>query len=376
MPKNGKIHIVHIVTSLEPGGLENGVVNLARNLDPERFQTSVLCLERKGEFCERLSPRNELICLEKPPGFRPLTSLRIARLLREMKADIVHTHNLGPLLYGTLAKLVSTRRFALVQGEHAQLREDERTPRRRRIRKISYRLCRAVHTVSEGLRRELIEFGLPASLIRVIRNGVDSDRFCPNSDSSRASETLSEDFVIGMVGRFGAFKRHDLLIQAFEVLAGGDPHLRLLIVGDSGPEKERIVQMMEDSPFRDRISWVGFQQDPIPFYRQMNLLVVPSENEGLSNAMLEALSCGVPCLAHPACGAGEIIEEGRNGFLREMRDTKTFAGELATVIEMVKGDTSYSAEARASACENFSLEVMMDGYRRMYEEEAEEGGII
>jgi glycosyltransferase involved in cell wall biosynthesis len=368
-----RIRILHLVTSLEPGGLENGVVNLANQLNPLRFETSIACLERVGEFAQRLGIDTALTCFDKPPGFRFSTIFKLARMIARTRPDIIHTHNLGPLIYGTLANIANGNTAVVLQGEHAQLRPDEKTLRRRLTRKACYRACGMVHTVSSGLRDDLVSNGFPNDRIRVILNGVDCVRFSPalaeERKALRKQHGLPEDsFVVGIVGRFGAFKGHSRLIRGFEQLAGEHAHLQLLMVGDHGPEKDRVLEMAETSRYRERIAWSGFQKEPADFYRMMDLLVVPSENEGLSNALLEAMACGVACIAHPACGANEVIVEGVNGMLRPMAD----ADQLAIVIRDAISDPlrlrEMGAQARLRAEVGFSMSAMLSDYSRLYEE--------
>jgi glycosyltransferase involved in cell wall biosynthesis len=368
-----RIRILQLVTSLEPGGLENGVVNLANQLDPLRFETSIACLERVGEFARRLGGKTSLTCLAKPPGFRFSAISKLARIISRTRPDIIHTHNLGPLIYGTLANLASGNSAVVLQGEHAQLRPDEKTTKRLLMRKICYQCCGMIHTVSSGLRGDLVANGFPGSKIRVVLNGVDCNRFSPATDGERKAlrkqHSLPEDsLVVGIVGRFGAFKGHSTLLHGFGQLAAEHPRLQLLMVGDHGPEKEHVLELAAASPYRDRIVWCGFQSDPADFYRMMDLLVVPSENEGLSNALLEAMACGVACLAHPACGANEVVAEGINGMLRPMADADQLASAIRAAIADPLRLRELGSQARRTAEEGFSMAAMLSGYGQLYEE--------
>jgi glycosyltransferase involved in cell wall biosynthesis len=367
------IRILHLVTSLEPGGLENGVVNLANQLEPLRFETSIACIERIGQFAQRLGTGTAVYCLEKPPGFRVSAVAKLARIISRTRPHIIHTHDLGPLIYGTLANLASGSSATVLHGEHAQLHEDEKTVKRTLIRKACYKSCGMVHTVSGELRGDLVAHGYPEEKIRVILNGVDCSRFSPATreerERLRKHHALPEDsLIIGIVGRFGAFKRHARLVRGFEQLAEKMPDLHLLIVGDHGPEKDRVLEMVAASPYRDRIRWAGFQNEPADFYRMMDLLVVPSENEGLSNALLEAMACGVACLAHPACGAKEVVDDGINGMLRPMADSDQLASAIVEAIADPKRLREMGAEARRTAEQDFSMAAMLSGYGQLYEE--------
>jgi glycosyltransferase involved in cell wall biosynthesis len=372
-PRNNKIQVLHLVTSLEPGGMENGVVNISNRLDPKKFSTTIACLERIGDFAKRLREDVNVVCFDKPPGFRFSLTPELARTIRSTGSDVLHTHNLGPLIYGVLGNVLAGGRSVILQGEHGQMRPDEMTPKRRWLRKIGYSACGAVHTVSAGLRMNLIEHGFSGEKIRVIINGVDCERFSPASPEERASlrerwKLEKDSVVLGIVGRFAAFKRHTRLIEAFERLSYDQPWLRLLIVGDSGPAREEILRKVEESPVKDKIVWVGYQPDPADFYKMMDLLVVPSDCEGLSNVMLEAMACAVPCLAHPACGANEVVVDGVNGYLREMATAEALASLLRGVVSDLPLLQVLGAGARKTAEVQFSLESMVAGYARLYEE--------
>ena len=115
--------------------------------------------------------------------------------------------------------------------------------------------------------------------------------------------------MIGIVARFGSFKRHAALVQAFEKVASSHADLRLLMVGEGGPEKEAVAKQVTASPLASRIVMAGYQSDPVPWYQSMDALIVPSSNEGLSNATLEAMACGVPVLTNDICGARELLGE-------------------------------------------------------------------
>lgn len=374
LPKErSRIHILQLVTSLEPGGLENGVVNLVNGLDTSRFHTTIVCIERVGDFAGRLKNGVRVICLDKPPGFHFSVARLLAHTIRSKRADIVHTHNLGPLIYGSLASILAKSHSAVLQGEHGQLRHSEMTIKRKWLRQVGYRICRSVHAVSAGLKADLVSHGFAGGKIRVILNGVDCERFTPITGERRAalrdSSGLGKDsIVIGIVGRFVALKGHARLIEAFEQLAQKHPRLRLLIIGDHGSERERILRQIDESPVRERIVWSGYQQDTVDFYRMMDLLVVPSDSEGLSNVMLEAMACGVPCLAHPACGANEVIVDGDNGLLREMSTPAALITALSGIAFDASLLSALGASARQTAEHQFSLAAMVAGYSKLYEE--------
>ena len=359
--------ILHVVNSLDPGGMENGVVNLARAFEARGFASHVACLERRGTFADRLPASSKVVLLGKSGGFSPTAAWRLARAITQLRPDIVHSHNLGALIYSGLATL-GGRRCALLQGEHSQLTEEERQPRRLRQRHRLYRGCRAIHTVSTATREELVACGFPAGKIVAIANGVDTERFSPGDKlaARRALGLPPEAVCIGIVGRFGPYKRHGQLLEAFELIAPNLPAAHLLIAGGGGSEEAAITARAQSSQARSRIHLPGFQPDPRPCYQALDLLVIPSVNEGLSNAALEAMACGVPVLARSGCGHEQIIADGTDGWLNPLDSSADLAARLQEILAEPFRLVDFGRNARKKVAAQFSLESMITAYEHLY----------
>ena len=349
--------------------MENGVINVARMMDPRAWEVHVACLTRRGAFAERLPNPANTVVLGKTSGFSLGAVRALRRHIARIQPAVIHTHNLGPLIYAALATLCG-RACPILHGEHSQLTDEERTPKRLRQRRWLYRCCRKVHTVSHGQRDELLALGFSPKKITVIVNGVDTKRFSPGNRSiARVQLGLRADaLVIGIVGRFGPFKRHAALIEAFERLADEMPALELLIVGGGGPEADHVANQVAHSAHRDRIHLAGFQNEPLEFYRTMDLLAVPSINEGLSNAVLEAMACGVPVLAHAVCGNAEVVTHGADGFVARLDTTVELCAQLKLALKDPQRLQTCGVNARHKITEGFSLENMVAGYAALYRE--------
>ena len=252
-----------------------------------------------------------------------------------------------------------------------QLTSEECQPRRMRQRQKLYQSCRQVHTVSVSLRQQLVDLGLPAEKIVVLLNGVDTDRFAPGDvqTARRQLNGLPESaLVVGIVGRFGLYKRHAVLIEAFTTVARRFPQVHLLVVGGGGPEQERVMAQARASEAAHRIHLTGFQKDPRMCYQAMDLLVVPSINEGLSNAVLEAMACGVPVLSHTACGNAEVIRQGEDGFVADLETAEKLSARLTEILAAPARLAGLGRQARENVVQRFSIARMVGNYESLYRE--------
>jgi glycosyltransferase involved in cell wall biosynthesis len=366
--------ILHVVYFLEPGGMENGIVNITKGLDPREFESHFCCVDRKGAFSERLPHPENIHVLGRQSGFSLRALLKLACLVKHLKVNLVHSHNLGPLIYSALGSGFGLS-CPVIQGEHSLLTREECTKQRLRQRKLFYRGCREIHTVSAQLRDQLVKLSFPSDQISVIRNGVDSAWFVPGpAQSARRQIGLGHlpacAKIFGVVGRFGAFKRHAVLIEAFERLGGKHENIHLLVVGDGGPEKGRVYQQVAKSPFAERIHLAGFQNNTLPYYQAMDVLVIPSENEGMSNALLEAMSCGVPALAHDICGNSEVISSEVDGFIADLSSAEALAHELEKILAVQPKLDKMKQMAREKVLNLFSITKMVDQYAELYRRNA------
>ncbi|MEW6306432.1 MAG: glycosyltransferase family 4 protein [Verrucomicrobiota bacterium] len=348
--------------------MENGLVNVASRLASQGFGFYVCCLEQGGEFAARLPEPANVRILDKPPGLSWRTAARLAHVVRSVRPDLIHTHNYGPLIYTVFSRLFGGGNVPILHGEHGMLFPYEIRRSHVWLRRWLYARCARVHTVSRSLCDHFSEHGFPGHRMEAVINGVDSDRFQPASDETvRRRFNIPDDArVVGILGSFAWRKRHELVLQAFEILAREMPDLHLLVVGAGGTEQARVEQLCRAHPASSRIHLAGFQSDPRPFYRAMNLLVVPSVNEGLSNATLEAMACGIPALCHVACGNAEVITSGQDGMVADLGDAEKLCARLKAALENPARLARMGTAARQTVVSRFSIHSMVEHYARLY----------
>ncbi|WP_395731841.1 glycosyltransferase family 4 protein [Prosthecobacter sp.] len=322
--------------SFRQGGMENMIGQMAWRLSQSGFKVIVCALVGSDDFKHRLPPGTPVLELQKRPGLDLRCALRLRALIRELKPDVIHSHNWNALVYSLLALALGLNRTPLLHGEHALLYGWERSPWRLRLRRLFYARCDIIHTVSQGQINDMAALGLTRNLtLRVIRNGVDTLKFSSlDKEKCRLSLGIPPHApAFGMAARYVPEKRHNLLLQAFLKIGKIFPTARLVLAGAGGNCEAATNELVTSHPFADRIIQLGHRDDMTTVYNALDLLVLTSTSEGMSNVTLEAMSCGVPVLMHATCGSEELIHPGRNGSLAAMTTADDVAAAITALLE-------------------------------------------
>jgi len=325
-----KIKVCHILNKLETGGMENGVVNICNNLDRELFQPVILCVKGRGAMTERLKQDVQVYCLNCPEGKAPFRFVKIANILRKIKPHIAHTHGWGACSFDGILGARLTGVPIVINGEHGTFFLKKHQVFIQRI--LSY-FCDVISPVSDSLKREVIDkLGIKETKIKVILNGVDLNIFDGKHDIGSLKRKLQEKYkipidanilVVGSIGSLKALKNQKMLIKAIDAIKTNSarPKILVLFVGH-GHDHDFLQKMVRDLGLSQDIFFLG-QRDDIPRLLSFtDVLVSTSRSEGLSNVFLEAMASRVPVIATRSPGTGNIIKEGKNGFLVELGDIK------------------------------------------------------
>jgi sugar transferase (PEP-CTERM/EpsH1 system associated) len=301
--------IAHVVFRFDYGGLENGLVNLVNRLPADRFRHAIVALDGVGEdFRRRLQrPDVPVLSIGKRPGKDLPSYYRMWRTLRRLQPDIVHTRNLGTLDMQLAAAAAAVRRR--VHGEHGWSPSDPQglDPRNLRLRRLLRSLPQGYVAMSRDIARWLEQgIGVPAARIRQLYSGVDTGRFRPEGPVPadlpwpRDAGPGAPPVVVGSVGRFDPIKNHAGLLRAFRAILERHPdwrgRVRLIIAGD-GPLRGELTALVRELDLADSVWLPGARKDTPELLRAMDLFVLPSINEGISNTILEAMASGLPVVA-------------------------------------------------------------------------------
>ncbi len=367
MAKADSIRVLHIVNAFSAGGMENGVANLSHWISRSSVEMDVCSLTKVDQFRSRLHPAVNLTALGRGSGVNCSIWSKIMKVIKAGRYQVIHTHNWAGLIYGVPAAFFC--RVPVIHGEHSELVRWEKRPRRLFMRKFLYRFCRMVHVISEDQKRELQTYDLsPGKELICLPNGTDTVKFHPgNKAAARAVLKLpSEGFLVGIVGRLVPTKRHQLLLKAFEQVGKQVPDMHLLLAGSGGALEADIRQLCDDHPLRERVHWLGGRDDMPTVYQSLDLLALPSDNEGMPNVALESMACGVPVLANQVCGIEQIINDGKDGRVAAMDRPEGLAELLKELHSDATKLKDLSIGARQRIVDHFSMHSMSSRYEAVY----------
>jgi sugar transferase (PEP-CTERM/EpsH1 system associated) len=362
-PKPGQIHVLHILLSLEPGGLENGVVNVINGLDENDFFSSVCCLQRTGEFAERIRVPSIVFQMGHTKGNDFFLPVRLAWRIRQLRPDIVHTRNPEAFFYGFVAaKLAGVK--VIVHSEHG--RSFPETPLRRRVQKLFSAYTDQIFALTNDLRKDLIEhISIPSSKIEVIPNGVDLGRFqSGDRHVIRRQLGIGDKIVIGSVGRLVPIKNYALLIRSMSRLRE-QFDLAAVFIGD-GPERARLEALAHELGLKNQVYFLGHQKKVYELLAGLDIFVLPSFNEGMSNTLIEALAAGVSCVASDVGGNPEIIRDRLDGLLCRSGDVDSLTACLAALCEDKDLRERLAVTGRERVKSMFGLDRMIERYEQLY----------
>jgi glycosyltransferase involved in cell wall biosynthesis len=361
------VRVLQVALSLDPGGTERLVVELARRL-PDGFQSAVCCLDGPGAWSPDL--RREGIpvhALHRKPGFHPGLGARIAAVARETGASVLHCHQYTPYVYGCLAKLLRPG-LRLVFTEHGRLSEAPPSPRRARVNPWLARIPGVRFAVCEELRAFLIAEGFPAQGIGVVYNGIDVGPAPGAGERSEARAALGlapEAFVVGTVARLDPVKDLATAIAAIAQVRAARPDACLAILGD-GPERAALEAAARDAGAEGAVTFFGNRTDVRRLLPGFDLYLNCSRYEGVSLTIVEAMAAALPVIATRVGGTPEVVEEGATGILVPPADPGRVA---ATVLELAGSPERRAAlgrAGRAAAETRFTFERMRDEYVAAY----------
>ncbi len=368
--------IAHVIYRLGVGGLENGLINLINNMPINKYRHIIVCLKGSTQFRERLKRKDvQIIDLQKRDGQDWCSFRRFYKILKQHKVDIIHTRNLAAIEYQVPAFLAGVK--YRVHSEHGwdTFDPEGNNKKYQLLRRLLSPLIKVFIPLSLHLQSYLVEkVKIPRYKIQRICNGVDIKKFHPAMLKSTLSDCpLSFDkknIYIGTVGRMHGVKDQITLVTAFirlmqfhQELNG---HVYLILIGD-GPLRQESIDLLEKHQLLQYAWLPGERQDIADIMRSLDIFVLPSQAEGISNTILEAMATGLPVIATAVGGNPELVKQGETGLLVAPSDPKAMAEAMLSLLIDKEKRLQLSGNSHQRVIENFSIQAMVTKYTEVYD---------
>lgn len=361
---------LQIVFSLDVGGLERFVINLAHAFRPYKIEPFVFCLSHEGDLIRQLPADTTTYIGNHRPEGKVLdwqTLRQIVRCIRDKDIAVIHSHSRKAYVYGAFASLITGRPHIISVHSLTPV------PRRRKIfEEILLRCAHQIVSVSSDVTRRLwLERHVSPRKISTIKNGIDTDTFRPIEPEKKSSirRTLKlplDGFIIGTVGRVVPVKNYPLLITAFSRLAATTDDTYLVIVGD-GEQAEELAHLVRQLKLGERVVLAGAQTNTLDWYHAFDSFVLSSISEGTPMALLEAGACGLPCVVTNVGGNVEVVKHHVNGLVVDSENVESMYSALDQIYRESSLTAKMRSKARCNIQNNYSLTVCAREHLRIYQ---------
>jgi len=384
---NGRpIRVLRVIARLNVGGPALHVTYLARGLAERGYETTLVAGEvGRGEASMAFVADRAGVEVVRLPGLsRELSPVhdavaawRLARIIRRVRPDVVHTHTAKAGAVGRAAALLAgPRRPVVVHTFHGHVLRGyfgrAGTLAFRAIETILARATDRLIAVSPEVRDELVGLGVaPASKFSVVRLGIELEpRVAFDGDPAevRRRHGIGADrFVVGWFGRMTAVKRTDDLLTTLAVLRERGVDALLLLVGD-GDDRERLEQQAHDLGLARSCLFLGYQQDVAPWYAVCDAVILTSASEGTPVTIIEALAAGRAVVSTRVGGVPDVVDDGETGFLVGPGDTHALAERLELLARDPERRAAMGASGRERVLRRYAVERLVDDVDGLYRE--------
>lgn len=368
-----KCHVLFVIDQLcQLGGAERVLLNTIRLLPTNRFRCSLITFKLDPSIVAALPCPHFAFPLKKTYDWNAArVALKLRKFLHREKVDIVHTFfETSDLWAGPISKVSAPVKLISSRRDMGILRDSKHH--------FAYRLLNPIFdrviAVSDGVRDFCLDKDrLAPRKVVTIYNGLEFDKLVARAPAAglRSSLGINDSApLIITVGNIRRVKGIDVLVEAAMRVHRQVPEAVFLVVGrQSEPDYyQELAAQIEALGIGQSIQFLGESDDVLPLLKACDIFFLPSRSEGFSNALIEAMACGLPCVATRVGGNAEAIDEGKNGYLVQSGDAESAANHILTLLSDQNLRSRLSAAAQATVEAKFTAQIMIQKLVQCYEQ--------
>ena len=351
-----RIKVVHLITSLEVGGAQHGMLLGLPRFDSDKYE-HIICsiMDRMQMATQFRAVGIEVVSL----GLRKKTDVfvaqRLVSLLRRQRPDILHTY----LLHGNVLGRIAGR----LAGVPAIIGSERTIGQARRWGRLATKLTNPLTNaveVNSTLGGNAIEndLGVPHEKVEVVRSGLDLDAFANSTRRKdvRLSLNLTDDqHLVVYVGRLRQVKGVEYGIRAFAAAQSERPDMHMALAGE-GDQLNYLKQLANEFKVNDKVTFLGVRNDLPDLLSAADSVLMPSLNEGFPRTAIEAMAASKPIIATNVGGTPEAIIDGETGILVPSKDIESMTSALINLVNDPELQTRLGTAGRKRAVQNYSVE--------------------
>ncbi len=371
---NKPADILYVIPRPEIGGAERQLLMLMQGLDRDRFRPHVVCLDGEGALRDDyVDASASYHVLNRRHTLDPNALNSLVDLTRRIRPAIAHTWLYIANLYGGWAarlagvpSVIVSQRGLGIDPQHSWLKRAQMPVFNFLISQFSDRLLVNARAVAEPMYR----VGFSADCTEVIYNGLQEDTVVAEAEQNTLREELDiqpEDILLTAIARIDPKKDLATMIKAVALVAGNHPNVRLIVAGGGFPEYQRSLERLAaDLGIDDKVSFLGFRNDPQALLSISHVSLLSSLTEGLPNAILESMRQSRSVVATAAGGVPELITDGEHGYLVPPGDSTAFTDRINRLIENPELAGKMGQAGNAKAATQFSSQAMIEATQGVY----------
>ncbi len=359
------IKILHTEWSDGWGGQEIRIVAESKAFIDKGYQV-IIAAQPHSKLLQKAQQENiPTFSIKMNKGLNLIAMIKFANFIHKNQIDIVHTHSsVDSRTAGIVAKIMGV---SVVRSRHISIPIS--------LRKFTYfqymKIADKVITSGQFIKNEMINRNkmIPEKIVSAPA-GIDTQQFSLNRNlpDIKAEYNINDKFLVGIVSVLRSWKGHKYLIESINILKNKIPNIHLIIVGDGeGSKKNSIEQLIKKLNLEDFITLAGYQKDPAPFFKAMDVMVLPSyAGEATSQVLPQAMAMKIPIIATHAGGLSEVVIDNETGLVIKPKDSQSIADAIYTLFTDEKLKEKIAIQGQKYTFENFTFEKMIQTTEEVY----------